>query len=176
MNNLNMPYDALVVANSFLDLANLNKQKLDLIKLQKLIYFAHGWSLAIYDKPLINEEIQAWQFGPVILSVYHEFKRYGLNSIKTKALTLTTEGRSIFPQISLTDNQAIELVKKIWDVYGKFTGIQLSNISHELGTPWAEAQKRNIQNLVSFSITNEEIKKYFISLIKKDIFDIEKNR
>src|SRR5262245_29920187 len=75
--NMTPTYSALAVANYFLDLAKAKGLALDPMKLQKMIFFAHGWSLALYDEKLIDEPIQAWQYGPVVQSVYHEFKSFG---------------------------------------------------------------------------------------------------
>lgn len=44
------------------------------LKLQKLMYIAQGIHLALYDKPLLKEEIEAWQHGPVVRELYNEFK------------------------------------------------------------------------------------------------------
>ena len=56
------PYNALVVANYFIDKAKAEGVSLTPMKLQKLIYMAHGWHLALYDKPLIDEQFQAWDY------------------------------------------------------------------------------------------------------------------
>ena len=69
----NPPYRSLAVANWFIE----NLSKITPLKLQKLIYFAHGWHLAIRDQPLIDELVEAWEYGPVIPNVYHEFKVFG---------------------------------------------------------------------------------------------------
>ena len=72
---------AKAIANYFLD------KSIDLtpMKIIKLVYIAHGWHLAITDKPLIEDYVQAWEFGPVIPDLYHEFKKYGNTPIKTYA-------------------------------------------------------------------------------------------
>jgi len=44
------------------------------MKLQKLVYYAHGWHLALNNEPLIDEQVECWQYGPVISSLFHEFK------------------------------------------------------------------------------------------------------
>lgn len=51
------------------------------LKLQKLLYYAQGFHLAVYGEPLFEEEIQAWAHGPVIPSVYNRLKRYGYFSL-----------------------------------------------------------------------------------------------
>ena len=35
------------------------------LKLQKLVYYAQGFSLALCGRPLFAERIEAWQHGPV---------------------------------------------------------------------------------------------------------------
>ena len=43
----------------------------------KLTYLCHGWMLGIYDHALINEPVEAWQYGPVVPSLYHKYKKFG---------------------------------------------------------------------------------------------------
>src|SRR3977135_2921517 len=80
-----MSFDAKAVANFFLDLAKAEGQPLTPMKLQKLVYYPHGWRLGIVGKALLNEQIEAWEFGPVIPSLYHEFKEFGDQPITRKA-------------------------------------------------------------------------------------------
>jgi uncharacterized phage-associated protein len=90
-----MPFPAEAVANEFLELAKKDGEALSPMKLLKLVYFAHGWHLALTGEPLIEEPVQAWQFGPVIPSIYHQFKRFGSGPINEFALVdqfSTTDG------------------------------------------------------------------------------------
>src|SRR5947209_3400405 len=80
-----MPYDAKAIANYFLDLAEAEAKSLTPMKLQKLVYYAHGWHLALTGRPLLDEEIQAWSFGPVIRSLYNEFREFGAEPITRRA-------------------------------------------------------------------------------------------
>src|SRR5258708_36262190 len=120
---MSAPYSALAVANYFLGLAKANRVTLDPMKLQKLIYFAHGWHLALYDgEPLINEEIQAWQYGPVVQSVYHEFKQFGADPITKLATDIdVASGEIVTPRIPMDDTQTMGLLNKIWEIYGTYT-------------------------------------------------------
>ena len=84
------PYSAIAIANYFIQ-KSLDEKTDDLspMKLQKLVYFAHAWYLIYQDGgKLINEAIEAWSYGPVINSVYHEFKHNGRNSITEKGSVL----------------------------------------------------------------------------------------
>ena len=53
------------------------------LKLQKLLYLAQGYSYAFYDEPLFIEDMEAWVHGPVVASVYHEYRDFSYNPIST---------------------------------------------------------------------------------------------
>ena len=73
-----MEYSAKAIANYFLELAAKHGEKVTPLKIQKLVYIAHGWHLALYEKPLVYDEFaEAWEYGPVFPSIYHEFKHFG---------------------------------------------------------------------------------------------------
>lgn len=164
-----MAYDAKAVANCFLDLANTKREKLSLMKLQKLIYFAHGWYLAITEKPLINERVEAWKYGPIIPSIYHEFKRFGNNPITSHATSLDLENCCLFePHIPKEDSFVRSLIHKIWDVYGGLTATQLSNMTHLPKTPWMQIWGLNGVPKGT-DIDDNLIKQYFISVAEKKI-------
>lgn len=171
----NKSYSPAQVANSFLKLSHNCQQGLDPLKIQKLIFFAHGWSLALDEISLINEPFHAWRFGPVISSVYHEFKQYGNNPIKHFMSELVESENNSFSWsstfITPDDRNANELIKKIFDNYGKFSGSELSNMTHEKGTPWYCTYHRGIKEGIKNGkeILNNEIKKYFNHLAEQQI-------
>ena len=75
-------YPATTIANEFLRLANAQGNSVTHMKLQKLVYLAHGWHLALCDgATLINEQIEAWDHGPVIRALYAAFASYGRHII-----------------------------------------------------------------------------------------------
>ncbi|MDQ6665177.1 MAG: DUF4065 domain-containing protein, partial [Acidobacteriota bacterium] len=80
-----MAYDALAVANYFLDCARKDGRELDPMGIQKLVFFAHGWHLALVGSPLIEQRVEAWEYGPVIPDIYHAFKEFGAGAIKSHA-------------------------------------------------------------------------------------------
>lgn len=43
--------------------------------LQKLLYFSQAWSLVIDGRPLFEEELKAWKYGPVVPSVYYGYRQ-----------------------------------------------------------------------------------------------------
>ena len=59
------------IANYFIE-----NGKYDNFTLNKLVYITKGFALATLDDGLFEEEVEAWKYGPVISSLYHEFKQF----------------------------------------------------------------------------------------------------
>lgn len=114
-----------LVASYLLHLAGTKGRRLTPMQAQKLVYLAHGWMLGLYGKPLIDEDVEAWQYGPVIPSVYHRFKKYGRNYIQPPKRT---------PEIP--DEERKNLVDRVYEVYCDYNGLELSSMSHTSGSPW----------------------------------------
>lgn len=127
------------VANFFLDIAFARGEKVSPMKLQKLVYYAHGWYAGYTGKPLINESVEAWQYGPVIPSLYHEFKRFGAGVITSKATEM--DGLDDVEVRPPQDEVMRKFLTSVWDNYGKYTGITLSEMTHAAGSPWDQTWK-----------------------------------
>jgi len=169
-----MSYDAKAIANYFLDLGAEDRKPITPLKMQKLVYFTHGWNLAIKHLPLLNERVEAWKFGPVIPSLYQAFKIVGGGPINEKAkdisvdlegkwkVTEPTIDRNLFTSPE-QDEFSKSLLRRIWKVYGKFSGEQLSQMTHEPGSPWAMTRQKfgDVKNL---DIPDDLIEQYFVAL------------
>lgn len=157
-----MAYNALAIANYFLDLASRDGKELNPMKLQKLVYYAHGWNLAINGQPLIDEAVEAWTYGPVIPSLYHEFKKFGSGPITEKAMTLEISGptsvRFIMPRVQ--DEETMSLLDTVWEAYGNLSAVQLSNLTHESDSPWSTIYSQS-GGRKGVDIPDELIKQYF---------------
>ena len=65
---------AIDVANFFVDLANSDPDDcMTNLRVNKLLYFAQAWSVVRRNKPLFEEDMQAWKYGPVVPEVYTAF-------------------------------------------------------------------------------------------------------
>lgn len=160
------PYSPKAVANAILAIAEqAGSRDITPMKLQKLIYYAHAWSLALLNTPLINQEIQAWTYGPVIEDIYHAFKNFGNTQITGRATELGfANGQLSFiaPEIEASDTQAISLINEIWRIYGSLSPIQLSNMTHTPDSPWYEVASKYSFNLpMNVPIPNELIQAKF---------------
>ena len=159
-------YDARLIANYFLKLGRRDGVPVDPMKLQKLVYFAHGWYLATVGQPLLSETVEAWRWGPVIPSLYWCFNHYGGNPITEFAVARRGDSfcgdlTSISEIPTGPEGDSLrEVLNEVWRVLGKFSGIHLSNLTHLKDSPWditwsAQKGRRGVD------INDEEIKRYF---------------
>ncbi|MDR3670717.1 MAG: DUF4065 domain-containing protein [Holophaga sp.] len=143
--------NAMDVARHILAKAHAKGISLDPMKLQKMVYFAQGWSLGLGTLPLFDEKIEAWPYGPVVESVYHGFKKYGSGNIPKE------EGKLLNDLDPISDN----LIDQVLDIYGKYSGPVLSGMTHETGSPWGQTY---ITGFKSVPISDEIITSYFSHL------------
>jgi len=135
------------VAEYFLWKAEENNQELlSNMKLQKLVYYAQGLYLAIYDSPLFLEKIKAWTYGPVVEELYHDYKQYGAGGIPANP---------DFNPLSI-DGDTREFLDDIFDAFGQFSAIRLMEIAHS-DECWERA---GIGNEITFDSMKECLKKY----------------
>jgi uncharacterized phage-associated protein len=127
---------SLTVANRFLALASENGDTLTPMQLLKLVYIAHGWMLGLYGRPLIVDEVQAWQYGPVIPKLYNKLRSYR-GGVVTEAIG---DPLGAQPLERLED----DIVRQVYDLYGQKTGLALSRITHADGTPWSASYQPGV--------------------------------
>ncbi|CAM3304407.1 Panacea domain-containing protein [Pseudomonas plecoglossicida] len=136
-------------------LAQANEDAGDLVsnlKLQKLVYYAQGFHLAVYGTPLFGEEIEAWTHGPVVPDVYHHFKHHGSGSIPVP----TDFDQSVFSFEQLT------LLNEVQQIYGQYSAWRLREMTHE-EAPWKNNYKPGEHNL---RIPKDEMAAFFKDYIK----------
>jgi uncharacterized phage-associated protein len=130
-----MAYEVQVVANGFLKLAKRDGEILDPMKIQKLVYLTHGWNLAFHGEPFIAQAVEAWPYGPVIPTLYREFKQFRASPI-TKSATAPEDAADL-------DVKASALMEVVWGKYRPFSSIQLSMLTHEPGYAWDLTMKES---------------------------------
>lgn len=137
-----------VIANAILKLSEPEVgDSITNLKLQKLLYYAQGFYLAIHNKPLFEEDILAWEHGPVVSRVYHVFSKYGSNAIPVPDL-----------EVKLTKKEK-KLIIGVWNVYGQFSAWKLRDMTHS-ERPWKETSRNQV-------ISHELLKSFFVPLISE---------
>lgn len=171
-----MPYSAKAIANYFLAKAREANRELTPMKLQKLVYFAQGWHLAVRNESLIDEQVEAWPYGPVIPTLYREFREFGDRPITFEATDCVPNGRGglRFVRPSVDDQPHVaEFTKlfldRIWDVYGAYSAIQLSNMTHKSGSPWDQVREEHAGQIPrGTDIPRSTITRYFLDLARSE--------
>lgn len=149
-------YNCFDISKEFLKLAKDDGNGIDTMKLLKLTYIAHGYYLGFFGKPLIENEVQAWKYGPVIPELYHVIKRFGNGRVDADIIDLYSENK-------INDTEK-DFLKLIWNAYKKNNGLQLSSKTHEKGTPWDQVYEEGVSNKV---IDNQIIEKYYKNFINE---------
>jgi len=158
-----MPHSSLAIANEFIRRAE-GARPLTHMQLQKLVYLAHGWSLGAFDAPLIEDDIEAWDFGPVIRRLYDALRRYGRDKV-TKRLRWGDDTLFRFDNgeeaiDELTDNERA-VIDLVWNKYGHFPAFKLSALTHQDDTPWSETFRFGRNSVIK----NEKIARHFKQLV-----------
>lgn len=150
-----MSYSASAIAYAFVKKGIEEENYVTQMKLQKMVYFAHGYHLAKYGEPLIKEEFEAWKFGPVVPGIYHDYKLYGSDAIIDTGLI--TDDSDRLEAVKLNDS-ATDAINYTWQVTKHLNASQLSRWSHLDGSPWAQVYNER-QFLIP--IKNTSIQDYF---------------
>lgn len=153
-------FSPLAVANSVIEEARREGKSLTIMQLLKLVYIAHGWSLALLGEPLVNEEPEAWQHGPVFPSIYRAFRRFGSGPISEMASTPFGP----LAAANLSDQQR-SVIQSVVRGYGDMHAFALSKMTHQPDTPWARVYRDGAGS--SADIPNQVIAEHYRKLARE---------
>jgi uncharacterized phage-associated protein len=121
-------YKALDIAKWFINATDRESgDAITHLKVQKLLYYTQGWAMAFFEKPLFEEDFQAWAHGPVAPSVWSHFRDAGYSALPEQKITRR------FPR------NITELLEAVNDKYGIYTAKRLERMTHS-ETPWKNAR------------------------------------
>lgn len=156
-----MPYTAASVANAFLSRAFRDKKRVSPMKIQKLLYIAHGYALVECKEPMLDEVFEAWKFGPVLSSLYHECKNYGAGQITQYLKDIDPETGETSPAPLPDDDNLTDIIDFVWRTYGGDSAISLSDWTHVKGGPWDQVTQGGTRIFRHQDVPNKLIKEYF---------------
>lgn len=137
------------VASYFLSKVDEDDGPITHLKLQKLLYYAQGFHLAVHNEPLFAEEIEAWAHGPVVPTVWQIYRGKGSDPIPP------TDG---FDPESIPEVTR-QLLDEVYEVYGQFTAWRLREMTHA-EAPWKNHAERGDV------ISHEELRQFFLTRLK----------
>ncbi len=100
------------------------------LRLQKLVYYAQAWHLAILDEELFEDDCEAWVHGPVIYGLYKTYEGFNWNPIP----------RPMSEPTLPVNERSREILDEVWDTYGQFSAKGLENIVCS-EAPWINARR-----------------------------------
>jgi len=126
------------------------------LRLQKLLYYAQAWSLAIRGNPIFAGRIEAWKHGPTIPSVYRHYKHFDRQPLPRED-----------PPVGLTEDEC-RFIRSVWQYYKQFSATRLRAMTH-MEAPWLEArgdcpQDGNCEN----EISHQSMKDYFLRVYEQE--------
>lgn len=138
------------VANYFISLVDEDEgDYLSNLKLQKLVYYAQGFHLAMYGKPLFNEPIEAWTHGPVIHQLYNHYSSFGAGPIPKPDEV----------DFSIFNKRTKDLLNEVYVVFGQYSAWKLRGMTHE-ESPWREAYEQGENTIISHDSLREHFKEF----------------
>lgn len=147
-----MALPATQVAKRMLAVARERGHHITPMKLQKLVYIAHGWYLASSNgKPLVADPVEAWRWGPVFPSIYSAYRHFGSGPISP-------------PVTALTEDDTTHFLSEIWRIYGHLSATDLSAMTHVDGTPW----KRSYRPGMNMLIPNRMIQAHYEEMLDEE--------
>ena len=128
------------------------------LRLQKLLYYVQGWSLAMRGRPMFPDRIEAWAHGPVVRDVYRRFADKGRRAIMPDDF----EDQGEF-ELNAEDR---ELIGSIWDVLKDHSAFSLRKMTHD-EPPWADAHAGyGAADRCEVEITQDAMRDYFKTLVE----------
>lgn len=146
-------YSAETIAEFFLSITDPDSNDVSNLKLQKLCYYAQGLLTAMRGKPLFSETVEAWDHGPVVPDLYHQYKKHRKSPIPVVAGFDEN-------QIASKDRQVL---KDVYAFYGQFSPWRLREMSHK-DKPWIDAYNDQDDK----EITTEALADYFRPQVNVD--------
>ena len=116
------------------DVANYilrKKGPMTTMKLQKLCYYAQSWSLAWDERPLFDEDFEAWANGPVCPELYRSHQ----GKFELPCDYFMPKDFDVY---DFTSDQ-LETIDKVIEYYGDKEPQWLSDLTHK-EAPWLEAR------------------------------------
>jgi len=162
-----VPYTPLALANEFIVYSS--PSGVEHMKLQKLVYISYGWWLSVFDHPVLSEAPEVWKHGPVFPSLYHVLKEHGNMPIRNVQQAIFNRPPD---RVDDNDDEVLSLVRWVWGKYRHMSSFQLSDLTHETGSPWqitAESHGYSVPRHTP--IPDYTIKAHYQSLLKEQLHE-----
>jgi prophage ps3 protein 01 len=155
-------YNVLDVCRHVINYSNEKDYGISNLKLQKILYFIQAYFLISTPEQCFVEDIEAWDFGPVVPEAYHEYKQYGSGDIPYIHYFFKFDEDDIWDSTSVEFKDNVisdedkELMNSVVDKFSDYSATDLVSLTHRQA-PWNNAYVRGMNNVIKI----EAIKDYF---------------
>ena len=164
-----MTYDPRSIANAILDIASEWDRSLTNIDLQKIIFFAHADSLHQRGVGLVSVSFEAWQYGPVLPILYHEFKSFKSEAISGRATRLCKRtGVRIEATYNDLNVEDLDFLRRSVRLYSNLSSSALVELSHAEGGAWDLVWNGSECDTLGLKITDDVIRQGHVGKLKDD--------
>lgn len=142
-------HDARFIAECLISFASRDPDNNDMtnMKLQKLLYYVQGTMIALHGQRMFGQNIDKWQYGPVVADVYHLFKEKGNQIIQYDEPV----------DMSILHEKQISVLQMVYEFFGQYSAIALMNFTHN-ESPWNSVE-------MSKEINDDLLLEYFNTII-----------
>lgn len=147
-------YRAAVIANAFITKGVTSGYPCNHLKLQKLVYFMHYWSVIYHNTSCVDEKVEAVEYGPQYSGLHSRLQKHRSNVITDPLAVFNPVigcRQALLPENS--DTEFWVLFNKVWQAYRTFTDVQLSSMCNLNGTAWDIARQK-----MGLYISDEDIR------------------
>jgi uncharacterized phage-associated protein len=141
------------LAKLLLRLGDQHDDPITHLKLQKLLYYCQGFHLAMTGERLFDESVKAWAHGPVVGSVYYEFREHGRKPIPPPDPDWSPD---------MFTSEQLSLICDVYGTYGQYTGWALREMTHG-EPPWAD---HYVEGEMGTRIADASMAAYFTTQIE----------
>jgi uncharacterized phage-associated protein len=109
--------------------------------------------LAARDAPMFQEPIEAWLHGPVVPTLYREYRAHGSNAIPAAGDI----------ELGIYDDADRMILDDVYDFYGQYSAWRLRQMTH-LESPWRDAYVEGGDVV----ITHDALREYFLNEVNAE--------
>lgn len=124
--------------------------RITLLKLLKLLYYAEGCSLALDRGSLFPERIVAWEYGPAVPVIWHEYEHNPCN--------IPYGSKADYDSIQKIKPEDQDLLEDVFQTFGQYSAWKLCDMTH-YEAPWLEATHNG--QMLNSTISRKTMKIYF---------------
>lgn len=155
-------YNVLDICRYVVNISDTELNGISNLKLQKILYFIQAYFLISTGKPCFSENIEAWDFGPVVPVAYHNFKQFGAMNIPSISTYLEYDSNNMWNVKRKVFNENIILeedrnkIRNVLNIFKDYSATSLVDLTHNQA-PWKNAYVPGMNNI----ITLDSIRRYF---------------